>query len=225
MEEKRPTATPQHILQFLTTEHSTLQAARSATVTDANGRAAVFLSSVSSGTVALAFIGQATSVGQAFYLFALVLFPSLFFLGLVTFKRALQTAMEGVTHARGINRIRHYYTEIAPEMADYFVHSIYDDTLSTLHDMAIKHSRFQPLVTVAGTILVINSILAGVWLALLLQFLLAPPVWLTVVSGGSLFVLAIAAHHYYQTRRWEDFEINLTSKFPTPTENTPESLR
>ncbi|MEP6924239.1 MAG: hypothetical protein ABI954_07225 [Pyrinomonadaceae bacterium] len=225
MEEKRKPAKPEHILQFLTTEHSTLQAARSAAVTDANGRAAVFLSSVSSGVVSLAFIGQVSGVGQAFYLFALVLFPSLFFLGLVTFKRALQTAMEGVIHARGINRIRHYYTEIAPEIADYFVHSIYDDTLSTMQSMAIKHSRFQPLVTIAGTILVINSILAGVWLSLLLQFLIAPPIWLTVVAGAAVFVLAAIVHHYYQIRRWEDFEINLISKFPTPAENSSGSLR
>lgn len=225
MEEKRPTATPENILQFMTTEHSTLQAARSATVADANGRAAVFVSSVSSGAVALAFIGQVSSMGSAFYLFALVLFPSLFFLGLVTFKRALQTAMEGVIHARGINRIRHYYTEIAPELADYFVHSIYDDTLSTMQSMAIKHFRFQPLVTVAGTVLIVNSILAGVWLSLLLEFLIAPPIWLAAISGAALFVLAAITHHYYQIRRWEDFEIHLNSKFPAPTENSAEVLR
>ena len=220
MEENRKSAQPEHVLQFLTTEHFTLQTARAATIADANGRAAIFLTAVSSSVVALAFIGQVSGVGAAFFLFALVLFPSLFFLGLVTFLRALQTAMEDTLHARGINRIRHYYTEIAPEIAAYFIHSVHDDMPGVMQDMAMKASWFQPFVTTAGTILVINSILAGAWIALLLQYLIAPPLWLTAVLGMFLFFLILLAQNYYQARRWEDFEIHLTSKFPTPKENS-----
>jgi hypothetical protein len=46
------------LLQALTTEHFTLQTARSATIADSNGRSALYLSTVSSAVVALAFIGQ-----------------------------------------------------------------------------------------------------------------------------------------------------------------------
>lgn len=217
-ERKSAKAKPEHILQFLTTEHFTLQTARAATIADANGRASVFLGAVSSGMVALAFIGQVSNVGAAFYLFALVLFPSLFFLGLVTFFRALQTAMEDIIHACGINRIRHYYTEIAPEVSNYFVHSIHDDLPGVMPDMAMKSSWWQPLATTAGTILVVNSILAGAWLSLLLQYLLAPPLWLTAILGAFLFLVLLVAQNYYQTRRWEDFEVHLTAKFPSPSE-------
>jgi hypothetical protein len=48
----------QRLLQALTTEHFTLQTARSATIMESNGRSALFLSTVSSAVVALAFIGQ-----------------------------------------------------------------------------------------------------------------------------------------------------------------------
>lgn len=216
MEEKREHAKPEHILQFMTTEHFALQSARAATIADANGRTNIFLVCVSSSVVALAFIGQATSMGQPFFMFALVLFPSLFFLGFVTFKRTLQLSMEDLLHALSINRIRHYYTEIAPEMKDYFLHSVHDDGRGAAQDMAIRSSRFQTFVTTFGTVMVINSIIAGVWLSLTAQYFLAPPLWLTVIIGAFLFVVALAAQHFYHTRIWEDFELTLTTKFPTP---------
>jgi hypothetical protein len=99
----------EQILQFMTTEHFTLQTARSATIAEANGRCALFMGSVSSAVVALAFIGQASGMNEGFFLFGLVLFPSLLFLGIFTFKRVLHTAVEDIIYARGINRIRASY--------------------------------------------------------------------------------------------------------------------
>ncbi len=93
-EETDKTARQQQILQVMTTEHFTLQTARASTVAEANGRASLFIGAVSSGVVALAFIGQVSQMGEVFFLFALVLFPSLIFLGFVTFDRVLQTALE-----------------------------------------------------------------------------------------------------------------------------------
>src|ERR1044072_6838953 len=87
-------ATREQILQLMTTEHFTLQPANAATVAEANGRAALYLGSVSSAVVALAFIGQVSRMGEAFFLFGLVLFPSIFFLGIVTFDRVIQTALD-----------------------------------------------------------------------------------------------------------------------------------
>jgi hypothetical protein len=57
---EQQTAAPDAALQILITEHTNLQAARSATVFEANGRTTLFLGAVSSGIVALAFIGQAS---------------------------------------------------------------------------------------------------------------------------------------------------------------------
>src|SRR5688572_8358676 len=109
MNEQQTRAKDAEILQILITEHSNLQAARSATVFEANGRTNLFLSAVSSSLIALAFIAQVSALGQAFFLFALILFPTLIFLGLVTFIRVHQTGIEDMVSSRGINRIRHYY--------------------------------------------------------------------------------------------------------------------
>jgi hypothetical protein len=99
----------QRLLQALTTEHFTLQTARSATIMESNGRSALFLSTVSSAVVALAFIGQVADVGQPFFLFALAVLPTLFLLGLLTYLRLAQSASEDLLYSRAINRIRRYY--------------------------------------------------------------------------------------------------------------------
>jgi hypothetical protein len=101
---------------FVTTEHFTLQGARSATISESTGRASMFLSSVSGGLVALGLIATATRVGVAFYAFALILLPTLAFLGLATFDRVLQSGIEDQGYARRIARLRGYYFDNAPEV-------------------------------------------------------------------------------------------------------------
>jgi hypothetical protein len=68
----------------VTTEHFVLQAARAATIAESNGRATMFLAAVSGGLVALGLVATASSLGSAFYGFALVLLPTLAFVGFVT---------------------------------------------------------------------------------------------------------------------------------------------
>lgn len=120
------------VLQIMTTEYYNLQTSRSITVSEAMGRSSLYLSTVSTTLVALAFVGQISRLGTAFFIFAFVLFPSLFFLGLVTFQRAAQISLEDILYARGMNRIRHLFIEIAPHMREYFVLSTSDDgTAST----------------------------------------------------------------------------------------------
>src|SRR6266536_1586782 len=70
---------------FVTTEHFTLQGARSSTIAEATGRATMFLGAVSGGLVALGLIATAAGVGTAFYAFALILLPTLVLVGLATF--------------------------------------------------------------------------------------------------------------------------------------------
>ncbi len=61
---------------FVTTEHFTLQGARSATIAESTGRATMFLSSVSGGLIALGLIATASRVRNAFYAFGLILLPT-----------------------------------------------------------------------------------------------------------------------------------------------------
>jgi hypothetical protein len=76
---------------FATTEHFNLQTARAVTVSEANGRASIYLAALSGNLIALAFVGQMSRLGAAFYAFALILLPVLAFVGAVTFRRLVQS--------------------------------------------------------------------------------------------------------------------------------------
>jgi hypothetical protein len=85
---------PPQLLTALTTEHFTLQGARSQTVSESASRASLYLFSVSSTLVALGFIGQISAVGDTFKVFALTALPTLYVLGLFTFVRLVQSVAE-----------------------------------------------------------------------------------------------------------------------------------
>lgn len=195
-------ADPQTILQFMVTEHTALQTARSATIFDANGRTTLYLTSVSSALVALAFIGQVSELSDGFFVFGLVLFPALLFIGVATFARVLQIAIEDAIYAMGINRIRHYYLEIAPEMQDYFILSSSDDMQGVLNNLG-DSSRFQILLTTPGMVSVVNAILGGVIVGMLMYLVTRTDLLSCIISGGVTFAVLLWLHTRYQRRRWD----------------------
>jgi hypothetical protein len=133
----------QALLTALTTEHFTLQGARSTTVSENTGRSSLYLTAVSSALVALGFIAQASDVGEKFRLFWLAVIPVLFWLGLLTFVRVLEKSIEDLYRARATNRIRHYYLELAGADAGYFLLGGNDDVAGVFSNMATSPSRAQ----------------------------------------------------------------------------------
>jgi hypothetical protein len=84
-------ARQQAFVTALVTEHFVQASARAATITESNGRAAIYLSAVSSGLVAFGFLAQGPGRLDPFV--AAVL-PALFILGVFTFVRLVQTSIE-----------------------------------------------------------------------------------------------------------------------------------
>lgn len=216
MDEQPVNAPDPALIQLLTTEHTNLQAVRSATVFEANGRTTLYLSAVSSGIVALAFIGQTSEMGQPFFLFALILLPTLIFLGLVTFIRVNQTGIEDMIAARGINRIRHAYTEIAPQTKPYFVMSTHDDMAGYVRNFGAQASMFQQFVSTAGVISVINSVLAAVFVGLSLFALFHFVILLCSLMACLVFATSLVLYMRYQHRHWATNEQQMTVLFPSP---------
>jgi len=110
---------PSAAVTFVTTEHFTLQGARSAAISGRIGRATIFLGSVSAGLVALGLIAAATRIGAPFYAFALILLPTLSFVGFATLHRVLQYGIEELEYVERIARLRAYYFDHAPELTHY----------------------------------------------------------------------------------------------------------
>jgi hypothetical protein len=214
----------QQILQFMTTEHVTLQTAKQAIVAESNGRAALYLSSVSSGVVALAFIGQMSQLGDAFFLFGLAIFLPLFFLGIATFVRLEETATESMMHARRINRIRHYYVQVAPEMAPYFVRRTHDDMVDFLDELAMfdagKRSRlwgwWHMFLTISGAVAAINAVVGAMFFGFLAHVALdlsrSPSIAVAMAAFLATLVLHVRHLHVKHVQSERHFE----TMFPQP---------
>ncbi len=204
------------VIAMMTTEHYNLQSGRAMTISESNGRSSLFLSTVSTALVALAFVAQIAKLSTEFYIFALILLPSLFFIGLVTFERTVQVAIEDIIYARGINRIRHLYTEIAPQIAEYFVLPYYDDEMSVYGSEGAKLSWWQFFLTMSGMVAVINSVLAATFLGLLVYRFLALPLLFSTLVGLIGFVVVVGLFLRYQWTRWGKAQQRLKVLFPRP---------
>ncbi len=184
-------------ISFLTTEHSTLQGARSTTTTESIGRATMFLTSVSGGLVALGLVATATKVGPAFYAFGLVLLPTLTFVGLITFQRALQSGVEDYGYAVRIARLRAYYFDNAPELTPYLA-SVPPDKRLAIQGL---HGGGWPVFrTVAGMVGVIAAVLAGSSAAIAVSsFSLAG----ALSCGVAVGLVVLTALMCYQRSTWD----------------------
>jgi hypothetical protein len=151
-------------VNFVTTEHFALQSARAATIAESTGRATMFLTSASGGLIALGLVATASGVGTALYAFGLVLLPTLAFVGLVTFERAVQIGLEDYLLMQRIALVREYYFSAAPELQRYLVNVPVSDVLAG-GSLLVGRGQFsflgQSLRTVAGMVGVITAVLAG----------------------------------------------------------------
>ncbi len=114
-------------VQILVTEHWSLLATRNIAYSAIFSRANIFLTVVSAVVVALALIAQLTKFGAAFYLFALLVLPVALFIGVATYIRLIDARLEDFWLVSGMNRLRHAYLEIAPDLEPYFVTGHHDD--------------------------------------------------------------------------------------------------
>jgi hypothetical protein len=189
---------------FLTTEHFTLQGARAATIAESTGRATMFLASLSGGLVALGLVATAAHVGTAFYVFALVVLPTLAFMGVVTFERALQTGVEDYSYAKRIAALRGFYFDYAPELAPYLM-SVPPEL--RLRAQGLHGGRWQRLRTIAGMIAVLTAILASSSAAivgvLIFHHRLAPAIALAAAAVAAASVTTLLRYEAAAWRRAE----------------------
>ena len=194
---------------FVTTEHFTLQGARSSTISESTGRASMFLSAVSGGLVALGLLATATKVGAAFYAFGLIIFPTLTFVGLVTFERVLQSGIEDHGYTRRIALLRGYYFEHAPELTEYLLSVKPEERIRM---QVLQGGLFQGFLTVAGMVGVITAVLAGSAGGLLAGIASGHSLAAALAVGIVVAGAALAWLMGYQHSAWK--RISTASLFP-----------
>jgi hypothetical protein len=212
--EHLPIELSSQLTSIVTTEHYNLQTGRAMTISEANGRSSLFVGAVSSGLIALTFVGQISHLGTAFFVFSLVVLPTLFFMGLITFERVLQSGSADFMYARGINRIRHLYLEYAPQLQPYFILSSHDNREEMLGSEAMKASWIQVFLSTAGMVAVINSVLVGSFVGLLLA-VFTLPLWVCTSAGVVAFLVCVVIHQRYQWRQWMRLDRNISVLFPS----------
>jgi hypothetical protein len=209
--------TSPHALQILTTEHWSLLSSRSLGYTEAMSRAALFIAALSGAVVALALVAQATDFGDGFVAFALVLLPVVFFIGVVTIVRLGQINYEDALWVQGLNRLRHAYLELAPELEPYFVTSRYDDVAGVLASSVRSKARspFQAFVAAPGFVAVLDSVVAGTTVGIA-ALGLDLGTGAAIGLGAAMFVVTLAVFVAFGLKTIRGYRRDLDVRFPSP---------
>jgi len=182
-------------VQILATEHWSLLATRGMTWNEVFSRASMFVTVLSAAVVALALVAQATAFGPGFRLFALLVLPAVLLVGLATVIRLGDANTDDFGLVMGMNRLRHAYLELAPELEPYFVTAQHDDAASIMRSFGLGYrpgiSRF--LACTPNVVGAINVVVAGVLAALIAQTIGSPDA--SAVAAGVVVALAAAGGH------------------------------
>ncbi len=159
--------------QILATEHWSLLATRSMTWNEIFSRTGTFLTVLSATVVALSLVAQATGFGDSFRVFALLVLPVVLLVGLATYIRLLEADIEDAWLVVGMNRLRHAYLELAPDLDPYFVTSQNDDELGVLQtysfrtDVGVSHLLAGSPVIIG----IVDTVVTGVIAVIICQAL------------------------------------------------------
>ena len=187
----------QAFMSALVTEHFVLQSARSTTTSEAVGRSAVYLTCVSSSLVAFGFFAAATH--RLAPVVATVL-PALIILGLFTFVRLVETAVEDTVLNQRVAAIHRYYVTLDPGAAAFFP-SREDLTASGMPaSTGISFAMPEMFFTGASMIAAVNGILTAAGAAALADAAGAP-LPAAVIVGVAAALLVYGAHMLWMHHR------------------------
>jgi hypothetical protein len=192
---------PPAFISALTTEHFVLQNALSANTSEVGTRASLYLFSLSSSLVALGFASQSPGL---FAPFVAIVLPGVFILGVFTAVRLVDSNLEGILFLNSIARIRKYYRTLGPQAEEQFS----AESGRWPETQAWPALQMGPnvgfITTTASMIAFINSIVAGVGVALLAGGLLREKqTLLTSLIGAGVALALMAAFFVYQKWRYD----------------------
>jgi hypothetical protein len=211
-------------LQILATEHWSLLATRSLTYNEALSRVTIFLAILSGAVIALALVAQADGFGPMTISIAIPVLCVVLFAGVVTVGRLIRLNSDDYRWVIGMNRIRHAYIEMHPDVAAYFVASPYDDAAGALQTLGIEHTTMASagagsilhlLQTLPGMVAIVVACVAaaiGALVGLALHGTLAE----VVLAAALGFVLVIAVMGLWARQAVRHGAPILESRFPSP---------
>jgi hypothetical protein len=192
---------PPAFISALTTEHFVLQGALSANTGEVGTRASLYIFSLSSSLVALGFASRSPEV---FVPFVAIVLPAVFILGLFTAVRLVDSNLEGIVFLNAIARIRRFYRTLGPPAAEQFS-AEFGRWPENQAWPALQMGPFVGfLTTTASMVAFINSIVAGVGIAMLVRGVFPEQQTLFAsLAGAGVALLLMALFLLYQKWRYE----------------------
>ncbi len=185
-------------LQILSTEHWSLLTARSLAYNEAFSRAGMFLSFLSATLIVIGLMVASDAFAGAVLPVSGMLLAVDLFIGLATIGRLANASSEEFRAIRGMNRIRHSYSEMVPGIERYFVTSIHDDyvgVLSNFGDPSLGPwlGAVHALTTALGMLAIIVCVLFGSLLAAVVAGLgAAVPTAMGIGFAGALVLFVVS---------------------------------
>ena len=178
-------------VQILATEHWSLLATRNMTWNEMFSRTGTFLTILSATVIALSLVAQATGFDAGFRVFAILVLPIVLLVGLATYIRLVEADIEDAWLVVGMNRLRHAYLELEPELDPYFVTSHHDDELGVLRTYSFRTEVGLSHLLCGSPVIVgiVESVVAGVFAGIVCQAL-GGAVALQIAVG---FLVALAS--------------------------------
>ncbi len=209
-------------LQVLATEHWGLLATRTLTYNEALSRVTIFLAILSGAVIALALVAQADGFGRTSISIAIPVLTVVLFTGIATVRRLIMLNIDDFRWVVGMNRLRHAYLQMYPELEPHFVTSHYDDMAGALQTLGIETvtsgasggSLLHVVQTLPGMLAVIVGAVAAALGALVALLLGAPPL-VTVIAAAAAFLMVLVLLGIWNRRSVTKVPPSLTPRFPS----------
>jgi hypothetical protein len=209
-------------VQILATEHWSLLATRTMTFNESLGRVTMFLATLSGALIALALVAQADHFGLTFVSIAIPTLAVVLFAGIATISRLGSLNRDDYRWVIGMNRLRHAYLELEPELEPYFVASSYDDLTGALQTLGVEltagrrmGSPLHILQTLPGLLTVIVAAIGGAIGGLAAVAIGSPPVGV-VLSAALGFVIVTVFMGLNNRRSMKRDAPGIVPRFPMP---------
>jgi hypothetical protein len=208
---------------FLLAEYELLKDLRANLQTQTENRMNFFMLIVSGTIAVLAGIAQSNGGIEHAVLHnaSLVVIFSLLLFGLQTFLRFIEVNISSTTYTRGLNRIRRYFLDRDQSIANHLILPTIDD-VPKFGEIGFRSSKLSVIGVIGftGTIIVINSLLAGTFLGMLM---LESWNFLGTFVVVTLLVFFLQCCYYARRMKKAAKVENVTPKFPSSKKEEPDS--
>jgi hypothetical protein len=221
----KPPDSPGGRLQVLATEHWSLLATRSLTYLESFTRASMFLTVLTGAVVALALFAQVDHFHETFVVAAILILSVVVFVGLVTMSRIGALNIENVHWVAGMNRLRHAYLEMYPDLEPYFIAGTHDDMRGVMLTMDLPTEARGGLLrrvaaglsSLPAMLSIIVGVVAGV-LGALVAGLFGAPTLVAIAVAATIPLVMNTVLAFMGTRAFFAYVGRMPARFPSPSE-------